>query len=100
MDDATPTTSDPKKARFDFQGAPFVVMVGVLAVVAISIAAIITLAIVDQVGKDIATLATGAVGVIGTIVGADFWHEGRSRDWGCRQEGGAGRGPPRPVSGG
>ena len=47
-------------------------MVGVVAVAAISITAIIILSNADQVGKDIGTLATGAMGVVGTIVGAYF----------------------------
>jgi len=43
-----------------------------VAVVAVAIAAIITLAIADEIGSGIGTIATGAMGVLGTIVGAYF----------------------------
>ena len=54
------------------EGALFVVLVGVVAVAIIAIAAVITLAFVDDVGSEIGTIATGAFGVVGTIVGAFF----------------------------
>jgi hypothetical protein len=43
-----------------------------VAVAIIAIAAVITLAFVDDVGTEIGTIATGAFGVVGTIVGAFF----------------------------
>ena len=48
------------------------VLLGLLAVIAIAIAAIIALAVEGEASAQIGTIATGAFGVGGTIVGAYF----------------------------
>jgi hypothetical protein len=48
------------------------VLAGLIAVIAIAIAAIIALAVAGELDGQIGTVATGAFGVVGTIVGAYF----------------------------